>query len=212
VLSTVVVVAVEPLLAQALAALLVDRFTVIATAASLDEAEALLERHAPCLCVVVLDPPFRGATLGETCARLIESHPSVRALLLFRNARGQELMAACQHGAQGMFHMSTDPAELLRGLDRLANGELAIQTDILRDIVNGRATSAVNGDNKLQLNATQLRALALLAAGHTSKEIARVMNITTASVNHTLERASHRLGARHRARAVARALRLGLFT
>jgi DNA-binding NarL/FixJ family response regulator len=209
-LGTIVVVAVEALLAQALAALVGGRFTVIATAVTLDEAECVLEQHRPCLSVVVLDPPFRGATLGETCTRLIERHPSTRTLLLFRQAREHDLMVACQLGAQGMFDMSIAPAELLRALERLAGGELAIQTVIFRDLMNGRTTTATDHDGRLLLTATQVRALNLLAEGHSSKEIARLMNITTASVNHTLERASQRLGARHRAQAVAQALRLGL--
>lgn len=44
----------------------------------------------------------------------------------------------------------------------------------------------------------QTRMLALLSEGYTSKEIARLMNGTTASVNHNIEHASQRLGARHR--------------
>lgn len=207
---TIVIVAAEALLAQAFAALVGDRFPVTATATTLDEAEIVLEQHRPCLSVVVVDPPLQGATLAEMCARLIERHPSTRTLLLFRSAREHELMVACQHGAQGMFDMSVTPPELLRALDRLAAGELAIQTDIFRDLMNGRTASGVQGAEKLRLTAAQLRALDLLASGHSSKEIARVMNITTASVNHMLERASCRLGARHRAQAVASALRLGL--
>jgi DNA-binding NarL/FixJ family response regulator len=58
----------------------------------------------------------------------------------------------------------------------------------------------------------QTRMLALLSEGYTSKEIARLMHSTTASVNHNIERASQRLGARHRAEAVARALRRGIIT
>jgi DNA-binding NarL/FixJ family response regulator len=206
------VVAVERLVGWALAAAIGHRFTVVDTPATLSDAERSLDRHRPHLSVVVIDPPFAEVPLRETCTRLIGSHPMTRALLLFRRARPQDVMVACQFGAQGLFDTTISTDQLVHGLERLADGEVAIQPVILRDMMHGQAGSGPGADPLLSLTAAQVRALTLLAAGHTSKEIAHVMHLTTAAVNHTLERAAQRLGARHRAESVARAFRLGLIT
>jgi DNA-binding CsgD family transcriptional regulator len=58
----------------------------------------------------------------------------------------------------------------------------------------------------------ELDALRQLAGGHTSKEIALILGVTKTAVDHAIERATHRLGASHRAHAVAVAMRRGLLT
>jgi DNA-binding NarL/FixJ family response regulator len=87
-----------------------------------------------------------------------------------------------------------------------------MQPEILRDMMQASTQTDAADPGHRPLTPVQTRMLALLAEGNTSKEIANLMNVTTASVNHNLERASQRLGTRHRTEAVARALRLGIIT
>jgi DNA-binding NarL/FixJ family response regulator len=187
------------------------RFAVLDAVNTILDAERALERHQPQLSVLVVDPLFPYVTLRDTCTRLVGSYPMTRALLIFRERRAQDLVVACQQGARALFDATITAEQLIHGLDRLTDGEVVMQPEILRDMM--QVSQQRNGANHQQpLTAMQLRMLSLLAEGNTSKEIASLMNVTTASVNHNLERASQRLGARHRAAAVARALRQGLIT
>jgi DNA-binding NarL/FixJ family response regulator len=187
------------------------RFTVLGTATTLSEAELALERHQPQLSVLVVDPPFPDVPLPDICVRLVGRHPMTCALLIFRERRPRDLIVACQQGARALFDMTITAEQLLNGLERLTDGEVVMQPEILHDMMH--APAPTEGEQTGQpITAVQTRMLGLLAEGHISKEIASLMNVSIASVNHQLERASQRLGTRHRAEAVARALRLGLIT
>jgi DNA-binding NarL/FixJ family response regulator len=209
---TAVVIAAERLVGRALEAAIAHRFFVVHVAGTQSEAERVLERERPHLSVVVVDPPFGESSLRDTCTRLVAGHPMTRALLLFRQPRSADVMAACQLGAQGLFDTTIGTDQLLHGLGRVAGGEVAIQPAILREMMNGEPPDKSESNGHLPLTATQERALTLLADGHTSREIATSMHLSTAAVNHTLERAAQRLGARHRAESVAMAFRRGLIT
>jgi DNA-binding NarL/FixJ family response regulator len=210
--ATVIVAAAERLIGQSFMVMVERRFTVLHTATTLVDAEQALERHQPKLSLLVVDPPFPDASLADICTRLIGRHPMTCALLVFRERRPKDLVLACQQGARALFDMTISGEQLIHGLERLADGEVVMQPEILRDMMQAQTSPATEEAGRPRLTAVQTRALTLLAEGHTSKEIARLMNITIASVNHNLERASQRLGTRHRAEAVARAFRLGLIS
>lgn len=201
----------ERLFCQALETAIERRFMVLGVATSLHDAERGLDRHQPRLSVLVVDPPFPDGSLQDVCVRLIGRHPMTSSLLLFRERRPLDLVVACQHGAQALFDTTITAEQLVNGLERLAGGEVVMQPEILQDMMRARAQQS-NGSNGQPITPVQKRMLSLLSEGHTSKEIAQLMSVTTASVHHNLERASRKLGTRHRAEAVARALRLGIIT
>lgn len=208
----IVVAAANRLCCHALAATVERRFTVLGTGSTLKEAEQALEEHQPQVSLLVVDPPFPDVGFPYMCRQLVGRYPMTYALLVFRDRRPADLVVAYQQGARGLFDMTITLDELIQGLVRLAAGEVAIQPEILRDMMQARTGSNGEGHVRQPLTPTQTRVLALLSQGYTSKEIASMMRGTTASVNHNIERASQRLGARHRAEAVARALRLGIIT
>jgi DNA-binding NarL/FixJ family response regulator len=200
------------LFCQALATSVEQRFTVLSTGSTLSEAEQALERHQPQLSLLVVDPPFPNAGFADTCRNLVGRYPMTHALLVFRERRPEDFVLAYQQGARGLFDMAISVDQLINGLERLTSGEVVMQPEILRDMMQMRArVNAADRDHQ-RLTAAQTRMLALLSKGYTSKEIARQMQSTSASVNHHIERASQQLGARHRTEAVARALRLGIIT
>jgi DNA-binding NarL/FixJ family response regulator len=211
-LRTAVVAGAERLFCQSLVTTIKSRFTVVGTATTLHDAEDTLEQHQPRLSVLVVDPPFPDVSLLETCMRLIGRYPMTSALLLFRERRPQDLVVACQQGARALFDMTITAEQLINGLERLTDGEVVMQPEILHDLMQARTQPNNGRPSQQPISPVQKRMLTLLAAGHTSKEIAQLLNVTTASVHHNLERASRRLGTRHRAEAVARALRLGLIS
>lgn len=208
--QTAVVAGTERLLCQSLVAAIERRFTVVDIATTLHDAENALDRHQPHVSVLVVDPPFPGVPLADICMRLVARYPMTSALLLFRERRPQDLVMACQQGARALFDMTITADQLVNGLERLTDGEVAMQPEILQDMMQAQTRQSDGEQVPQPITPVQKRMLALLAEGHTSKEIAQQLNVTTASVHHNLERASRRLGTRHRAEAVARALRLGL--
>ncbi len=202
----------ERLFCQSLTTTVERRFTVLDTATTLPEAEQALERHQPQISVLVIDPLFADVPLLEICRRLIGRYPMTSAMLLFRERRPDDLVLACQQGARALFDTTISADQLVLGLERLTTGEVVMQQEILYDMMQASARVDEASPGQRPLTPTQTRMLALLAEGKTSKEIAALMKVSTASVNHNLERASQRLGSRHRTEAVARAIRLGIIT
>lgn len=208
---TAIVAGAERLFCQSLMTTIEQRFTVLDTVTTFGAADRALERHQPHLSVLVVDPPFPDAPTLESCMGLVERFPMTCALLIFRERRPKDLIVACRQGARALFDMTITVEQLVNGMERLADGEVVMQPEILQDMMR---TPVRPGDGLAgtPITAVQTRMLGLLAEGHTSKEIASTLNVSTASVNHQLERAAQRLGARHRTEAVARALRLGLIS
>ncbi|HEV2124697.1 MAG TPA: LuxR C-terminal-related transcriptional regulator [Chloroflexota bacterium] len=61
-----------------------------------------------------------------------------------------------------------------------------------------------------QLTTRELLALQLVARGYTTTQIARMLDTTASAVDRAIEQAANRVGAAHRAEAVALAIRRGL--
>jgi DNA-binding NarL/FixJ family response regulator len=208
----IVVIAANSLFCQALATTLGQQFTVLGTGSTLREAQQALEQHQPQLSLLVADPPFPRAAFADMCRILVGRYPMTCALLVVRDRRPEDLVLAYQQGAKGLLDMTIDVDQLINGLERLACGEVVMQPEILRDMMQARTRADEPDRGYQRLTAAQTRMLMLLSEGYTSKEIARMVQSSSASVNHHIERASQQLGARHRTEAVARALRLGIIT
>jgi DNA-binding NarL/FixJ family response regulator len=207
---TVLVVAPETLFGETLAGALGERFTVVGVASTMEDALRQIAECGPRLGVVLHERLSR-ISLEAACTGLVAQFPGTAFLLLFRELAPRDLLFACQQGVRGLYDTTIGRTELLQAVETVAAGEMAIQPEILPIVLRGRLQEP-GVESPTELTATQLRALALLSRGYGSKEIARLTNTTTAAVNHSLERVTRRLGASHRAEAVARAFRLGLLS
>jgi DNA-binding NarL/FixJ family response regulator len=206
---TLLVVATESLVRSGIVALLSRSFSVVDAVGTLREANQALSRYAPSLCVLLFDPPLPDAGLDET-SQLIREHPRTRTLALFRPGAYAQVSTACRYGARGFFDTSVPAAELQAALEQMRGGGVAVHPPLLDYIVNPQHGADTTAGNGTLLTETQLRSLDLLANGYSSKEIARITGMTMAAVNHSIERATKRLGASHRTQAVANAIKLGL--
>ncbi len=205
--ESVVVVAAERFTRDGVSAIVEDRLDVVGSATTLAEAIELVGRWQPTFCVVVLGPPLPDASIEETCASLAAHCAETAAVAVFRSADHRSLAAARRHGIKGFLDTSATADELYDALDRVKQGDIAVQPSLIGPLVE---TARREEEPSGGLSDAQIRTLELLAEGLSSKEIARRVGTTTAAVNHLIERATRRLDATHRTHAVARAIRLGL--
>jgi DNA-binding NarL/FixJ family response regulator len=205
---TLLVVAAELLVRSGIVAILCRNFVVVDAVGTMHEASQALSQHAPSLCILVFGPPLPDAG-PEEISQLIGQHPETYTLALFRLDDYEHVATACRYGARGFFDTSVPVAELQAALERVRSGGVAVHPPLLVHLANSqrREDGAVH---ETLLTEAQLRTLELLADGHSSKEIARITGMTMAAVNHSVERATKRLGATHRTQAVANAIKLGL--
>jgi DNA-binding NarL/FixJ family response regulator len=206
----VLVVAAEPLCRDGLVTRLREHFAVAAAVGTARAGRQVLAAARPPLAVVVLDPPLPDAPFEEACRLLLAPPAGTAALVLLRRPSPTQVRLACRHGAAGVFGTAIDPAGLRAVLEQLGAGGLAIDPALARHLMRGPPLTEAAPGAAGGLTARQAEALRLVAEGHTSKEIARLLRTTVGAVDHALERAVKRLGAAHRAQAVAVALRAGL--
>ena len=207
----VVLFAAEPIARAGLARALAGHFDIVGSADTAAEADALLAELRPALSVSVLDSDLRDAPLDETCARILDAHPSVRGLVLFHNPSLAAVRTAVRHGARAVFDLSLPADHIRQVLLDIDHGAVRVAPALLPHLLDqpARGGSAAQGGDDA-LTEREHNALSLIAQGYTSKEIAGLVGVSVKAVDMAVERAARRLRAAHRAHAVAIAVRDGL--
>ncbi len=195
----VVVAADEPLLRREIVESLAPAIAVVESAGNARGAKDTLQHHGPAALILVLDPPLRDCRAEEACAASIAHHPNTRTLVLVRANRFDHVNVACREGARGVLPTDVHPRVLQRVVARIAAGETVIHPPF-----SDRLMSGLPGERNVEaLTGTEICALTLVSDGRTSKRVAVELRTTPSAVDHSIERAAQRLGATHRAHAVA---------
>jgi DNA-binding NarL/FixJ family response regulator len=112
-------------------------------------------------------------------------------------------------GAVGYLHKEISAPELKAALERVAAGGVALSPTAEAALVS-RIQAEGEGDKRgRELSSRELETLVLAANGKTNHEIAAHLGIGGETVKTHLRRAARKLGAPHRAAAVAEAVRRG---
>ncbi len=186
------------------------KYGVVGIAQTAEMALSLLAIYYPPLVVLALDQPLLDASVEEVCARLITEQPDTATLVSDRSPALVQLVVGS--GVRGIAMTDIQPDALRLALDEVSAGNYYVSPSLVDAIVtsNGHRQSEPTGQSVLTTR--ELAAMQLLSRGYTSKQIARVMETTPKAIDLTIERATKRLGASHRAQAVAEAIRRNLIT
>jgi DNA-binding NarL/FixJ family response regulator len=217
------VVAAEPLLRTGLAAALEEdgrSFAVLGTAGTLKAAQQLFAALRPALAVVVVEPALPDATMQSLCSTLIQGRPATATLALLRSPGAAAVRLVGRSGARGLRETTVTPEQLRLTLRQIESGEIAIEPawvgHLLAPAAAAAATPAAGEPAPhapdVELTNRELVALQLLARGYSSKQMAALLQTTAKAIDMAVERATRRLGARHRTQAVAAAMKRGLIS
>jgi two-component system nitrate/nitrite response regulator NarL len=178
---------------------------VVGKATSVAEASALPSQLAPH--VVVMDFHLDDGTGHDAAIAMRESYPNVRFVFLSRDDSDDARLAAVEAGASAYLHKSTPASEVIRAVREVARGASLISPAMVARLVSrGRDRERV----RESLSPREREVLRFMADGVATREIARQLGISYATVRTHVRSISHKLGARSMVNAVVAARELDL--
>lgn len=164
--------------------------------------------------IVLCDVRLQGSSGLDLCRRLLEKSPEQRIVLLSVYEDEQYLFEALRAGACGYLVKRIDGEELVRSLERAADGETVIDPTLAGRAVDTAARLA-SGEYwpgaRHGLTHRESEVLALVVTGLSNRGIATRLVLGDETIKSHLRSIYRKLGVNDRAGAVAAALREGIY-
>ncbi len=189
---------------------------VVAEAEDGREALRLIAAHRPD--VVLMDIAMPGLNGLEAAARATKEFPGVRVIILSMHANEEYVLQALRSGAAGYLLKGARTPELELAVISVARGETylspAASKHVVADYVQRTSGEIARGEIDVdpfeRLTPRQREILQLIAEGRTTKEIARLLEISVKTVEMHRAQLMERLGIHDVAGLVRYAIRSGL--
>ncbi len=164
--------------------------------------------------IVVTDVRIGRDSGLDLCRELLADRPERRVVLLTVYDDEQYLYQALRAGARGYLLKQIDGAELVRHLQRVGAGEIAVDATLAGRVASAAARLEAGEfwpGARLGLTQRESEVLALIVAGLSNAAIAGRLVVGEETVKSHVRAVYRKLDATDRAAAVGRALREGLF-
>jgi DNA-binding NarL/FixJ family response regulator len=188
-----------------------ERIAVVGEAANGEQAVALARRLRPD--VVLIDANLPGLDCVET-TRQVLAEPGGAVMLLTGSEGDERIFDALRAGANGLLLKDTEPTELVRAVELLAEGEALLSPALTRRVIAELASrpepSLPDPDLLEELTAREREVVALVALGLSNEEIGEQLVVSRATAKTHVSRAMVKLRARDRAQLVVFAYESGL--
>lgn len=157
--------------------------------------------------LVILDISMPDITGTQVAAELRAAFPSLKIVALTRHAEKAYIQQMLQHGANGYVLKQTAGDELVSALRTVLGGGTYLDPAVAGKLFE--AGVPARGAGAADLTAREREVLALVAYGHTNKEIASLLGITVKTVETHKANAMQKLEIGSRAELVRYALAQG---
>lgn len=155
--------------------------TVVAETGDGREALELIVRHAPD--VALLDVTMPGLNGLEVAERVTRQSPRTAVLILSMHANEAYVAQALRAGVRGYLLKDAAAAELEAALRAVSRGETFLSPAVSRQVVNLFLTrSSVEPSALAVLTPRQREILQLIAEGHSTKEIASLLDLSVKTI------------------------------
>jgi len=188
------------------------RCELVGEASTAEEAISVCQRFTPDLLLLDLNMPGQsGVALVPKIKRIA---PATRILLYCAKVNERDVLAALRAGADGFLEETCGRSDFLQAVDRLVNGGSylcpksvdALARSLRRTVGQGVAGNQGNS----QLTAREKEIIAFVAAGDSSKEIAKKLFLSVSTIETHRANLMAKIGARNIAQLIHYALREGL--
>jgi DNA-binding NarL/FixJ family response regulator len=165
--------------------------------------------------VVLMDVRMPGLDGLEATKAIVadERLTDVRVVILTTFELDQYIFESLRAGASGFLVKDTDPADLVRAVREVTNGEALLSPGVTRRLIEEfalRAREPGPTHDAETLTAREREVVALVAAGLSNEEIAARLFVSPMTAKTHVSRAMGKVGARDRAQLVVFAYETGL--
>lgn len=129
--------------------------------------------------VILLDLTMPEMDGFEVLKRLRKDYKTIKTIALSMHDDGNYIMKCARSGAYGYLLKNTDPDELVAAINQVYAGKKYFNKAISDRMIN---IMAIEGSTTKKLSARETEILNLIARGHTTKEIASQLYISTRTV------------------------------
>jgi DNA-binding NarL/FixJ family response regulator len=187
----------------------IDEVEVVAESGDGREALDLIAQHRPD--VALLDVGMPGLNGLEVALRTPQASPKTRIVILSMHADAAYVSKALRAGVAGYLLKGASVAELPLALQAVMRGETYLTPTISKSVVERILEKEDDEPGPLEgLTARQREILQLIAEGHSTKEIAAMIDISVKTVESHRLRMMDRLGIHDVPGLVRFAMRAGL--
>lgn len=197
-------------MAEALATMLSfsEGFEVVGFADSGEGIVDIVARQSPD--IALMDVSLLGMGGIEATRRIVEGGHATRVLVLTMHDDPETVRDAISAGASGFLPKNVGRNDLADAIRAVAAGGGFLHPSVTRPFLKAYGELAESAHPQIRLTERELDVLEELAAGKTTKEIARVLFVGEETVKTHLSSVYQKLGVSDRVQAVAFALRRGL--
>jgi DNA-binding NarL/FixJ family response regulator len=188
-----------------------DGVEVVGEASDGCEAVELVAEHRPRLALMDLDMPGLGGV--EATRRIAKEYPDVRVIILSMHTGEEYVLEALRAGAAGYVPKDSPPPQLELAIRSVARGEIFLSPIISKYLVNVCLNRCSGQASSVEpLTSRQREILQLVAEGHSSKQIAGILNAGVKTIDAHRVSIMKRLAIRNVPGLVRYAIRSGLIS
>ncbi len=177
---------------------------IVAEASDGREALGTLDTVRPDVMLLDLNMPHLDGL--ETLRRVRANWPDVAVVVLSIHDDPEYVEQALRSGAAGYLLKTVSKDELVRAIGAAADGAGYLQAEITKPVLR-KFAAAAEPEGDIQLSPRERDVVQLIADGMSTKQIAVELDLAESTVKTYLRSLFDKLGASHRAHAVALALR-----
>jgi DNA-binding NarL/FixJ family response regulator len=159
--------------------------------------------------LIILDLDGNGVEVSQGLAVCRETLPEARVCVLSMRPQAEAMQRCLAGGADGYIVKDVTPAELLRAVKMVADGETYVDPRVAGGLLRRRSLSNGRPDVD-ELSARETEVIRLIAEGLSNKEISGRLNLSEKTVKNHISRIFSKLNIYARAQAAVHAIRNGL--